>query len=176
MPSQQIPGCHFHSLYSGDSAWRVQRRAVLEHVPDWWRRGGCGIEKRATSEVILFSSSYSVTQAVRLLSVTTRHQQECVIYVKCVCVSVLKQDSGSGTLFLQIRCDLIRVNDRMSSLSPNWQWNLIWGTGGAAFPFKRTRWIGRKITRLPVRDRVHVLKWMQRHVVGVTCHVPSGQT
>lgn len=50
--SLQISRCHIRPVFARYRPRRVQNSAASEHVASWWRGGGCGIKKRATSKSI----------------------------------------------------------------------------------------------------------------------------
>lgn len=69
-----IPWCHIQPIFAGDPPWRVQSSTASEHVASWWRGGGCGIRKRATSKnialcVLLFP--HAVTSESRCWNIKT---------------------------------------------------------------------------------------------------------
>ncbi len=122
--SPWIPWCHIQPIFTGDRPWRVQSSTASEHVASWWRGGGCGIRKRATSKNIalhVLSFQRAVTSESRRWNIKTGCQaatnKKSKSSLKCICL-FLKWEGvafGSGTCCWSIRCDLISLNERHPS-------------------------------------------------------------
>lgn len=123
--SLRIPWCHIQAVFTGDRARRVQSSTASEHVASWWRGGGCGIRKRATSKSIalhVLSFPHAVTPESCCWNIKTGCQaatnKKSKSSLKCICL-FLKQEAGrafgSGTCCWSIRCDLISLNERHPS-------------------------------------------------------------
>lgn len=99
-----IPWRHTQPILASDRPWRVQSSTASEHVASWWRGGGCGIRKRATSKnialhVVLFP--HAVTCESCCWNIKTGCQgatnKKSKSFLKCICL-FLKQEEGGWLL------------------------------------------------------------------------------
>lgn len=98
-----IPWCHIPPIFAGDRPWRVQSSTASEHVASWWRGGGCGIRKRATSKnialhVLLFP--HAVTSKSCCWNIKTGCQaatnKKGKSFLKCICLFLKQKRRGGG--------------------------------------------------------------------------------
>lgn len=66
--SHCIVWCHIGAILTADADWQMQSRTAVEHVPGWWRGGGCESKKRAMSKRFhrVSSCSHMLWQQVML--------------------------------------------------------------------------------------------------------------
>lgn len=116
--SHRILRCHIQPVPARYRAWQVQRAASSEHVASWWRGGGCGIWKRATSKSIGPLFPHAVTSPSCSWNIGTSCQAATNRKLQILpemYLSIFKEGMGAfgwRTCCSGVWCDLISLNER----------------------------------------------------------------